>query len=322
MQRVAIARALVNDPDVLLADEPTGALDTETSVQVMDLLREVAREKLVVMVTHNPELADRYSTRIIRLLDGEIVGDTAPYIPEEQPAKAEPEESAPAPQKDGKKPKKEKKPKKRSMSLLTALSLSLNNLMTKKGRTFLTSFAGSIGIIGIALILALSNGINLYIRHIQEDALSSYPITINREETDLVAMISSLGEQRKEGRNHPTNDGNVYSSPVFYNLINTLLAPDKSENNLTAFKEYIDGGAFKDVDATIQYGYDIPLTVYTRDPDTGEYVSSDVNALINGIGGGMSGVSDEDAGQTGAFSFSSSFSSYSVWSEVLGGKNG
>ena len=159
MQRVAIARALVNDPDILLADEPTGALDTETSVQVMDLLREVAREKLVVMVTHNPELADRYSTRIIRLLDGEIVGDTAPYIPEEQPAKAEPEESVPASQKDGKKPKKEKKPKKRSMSLLTALSLSLNNLMTKKGRTFLNSFAGSIGIIGIALILALSNGI-------------------------------------------------------------------------------------------------------------------------------------------------------------------
>ena len=322
MQRVAIARALVNDPDILLADEPTGALDTETSVQVMDLLREVAREKLVVMVTHNPELADRYSTRIIRLLDGEIVGDTAPFTPEEQPVKAEPEENAAAPQKDGKKPKKEKKPKKRSMSLLTALSLSLNNLMTKKGRTFLTSFAGSIGIIGIALILALSNGINLYIRHIQEDALSSYPITINREETDLVAMISSLGEQRKEGRNHPTNDGNVYSSPVFYNLINTLLAPDKSENNLTAFKEYIDGGAFKDVDATIQYGYDIPLTVYTRDPDTGEYVSSDVGALINGIGGGVSGASDETTGQTGSFSFSSSFSSYSVWGEVLGGKNG
>ncbi len=322
MQRVAIARALVNDPDVLLADEPTGALDTETSIQVMDLLREVAREKLVVMVTHNPDLAERYSTRIIRLLDGGIVGDTDPYDPEtapasEQPveapvAEAEPAEAAPVPVKE-----KKAKAKKRSMSLLTALSLSLNNLMTKKGRTFLTSFAGSIGIIGIALILALSNGINLYIRHIQEDALSSYPVTINREETDLVAMISSLGEQRNAVNEHPTDDGNVYSSPVFYSLINTLLAPDKSENNLTAFKAYIDSGAFDGVDATIQYGYDIPLTVYTRDPSTGEYISSDIYALMASVSGAST-----DAAETSGYSFSSSFSTYSVWGEVLGGKDG
>ena len=326
MQRVAIARALVNDPDVLLADEPTGALDTETSIQVMDLLREVASEKLVVMVTHNPDLAERYATRTIRLLDGEIVGDSDPYEPTEQ---AQPTEEKPAvaacAAKEASRPRKEKKPKakKRSMSLLTALSLSLNNLMTKKGRTFLTSFAGSIGIIGIALILALSNGINIYIRHIQEDALSSYPITINREETDLVSMIASLGEQRDDGRDHPTDDGNVYSSPVFYNLINTLLAPDKSENNLTRFKEYIDGGAFDGVNATIQYGYDIPLTVYTKDVTTGEYVSSDVNALINGLSGGtLTDSTDAATSQTGSFSFSSSFSSYSVWGEVLGGKDG
>ena len=322
MQRVAIARALVNDPDVLLADEPTGALDTETSIQVMDLLREVAREKLVVMVTHNPDLAERYSTRIIRLLDGGIVGDTDPYDPEtapapEQPveapvAEAEPAEAAPVPVKE-----KKAKAKKRSMSGLTALSLSLNNLMTKKGRTFLTSFAGSIGIIGIALILALSNGINLYIRHIQEDALSSYPVTINREETDLVSMISSLGEQRNAGNEHPTDDGNIYSSPVFYNLINTLLAPDKSENNLTAFKAYIDSGAFDGVDATIQYGYDIPLTVYTRDASTGEYVSSDIYALMSSVSG-----TSTDAAATSSYSFSSSFSTYSVWGEVLGGKDG
>ncbi|MBR4770390.1 MAG: ABC transporter ATP-binding protein, partial [Clostridia bacterium] len=322
MQRVAIARALVNDPDVLLADEPTGALDTETSIQVMDLLREVAREKLVVMVTHNSDLAERYSTRIIRLLDGGIVGDTDPYDPEtasapEQPVEApvdeaEPAEAAPVPVK-----KKKAKAKKRSMSGLTALSLSLNNLMTKKGRTFLTSFAGSIGIIGIALILALSNGINLYIRHIQEDALSSYPVTINREETDLVAMISSLGEQRNAVNEHPTDDGNVYSSPVFYSLINTLLAPDKSENNLTAFKAYIDGGAFDGVDATIQYGYDIPLTVYTRDPSTGEYISSDIYALMASVSG-----TSTDAAETSGYSFSSSFSTYSVWGEVLGGKDG
>ena len=319
MQRVAIARALVNDPDVLLADEPTGALDTETSIQVMDLLREVAREKLVVMVTHNPDLADRYATRTIRLLDGEVVGDTDPYEPTAQSA----EEPAAAPEVSRPAKEKKQKAKKRSMSLLTALSLSLNNLLTKKGRTFLTSFAGSIGIIGIALILALSNGINIYIRHVQEDALSSYPITINREETDLVSMISSLGEQRNEGRDHATDDGNIYSSPVFYNLINTLLAPDKSENNLTAFKKYIDGGAFDDVNTTIQYGYDIPLTVYTKDAATGEYVSSDVNALINGLnGGGLTGSTDGATAQTSTFSFSSSFSSYSVWGEVLGGKNG
>ena len=348
MQRVAIARALVNDPDVLLADEPTGALDTETSIQVMDLLREVAREKLVVMVTHNPDLADRYATRTIRLLDGEIVGDTDPFEPDAvatQPTKEKiddtdpyepdaaatqptevktPEAASPAPEAARPAKEKKRKAKKRSMSLLTALSLSLNNLMTKKGRTFLTSFAGSIGIIGIALILALSNGINIYIRHIQEDALSSYPITINREETDLVSMISSLGEQRNGNRDHPTDDGNVYSSPVFYNLINTLLAPDKSENNLTAFKKYVDGGAFDGVNATIQYGYDIPLTVYTKDAATGEYVSSDVNALINGISGGgaLTDSTDGATAATGTFSFSSSFSSYSVWGEVLGGKDG
>ena len=325
MQRVAIARALVNDPDVLLADEPTGALDTETSIQVMDLLREVAREKLVVMVTHNPDLAERYSTRIIRLLDGGIVGDSDPYDPDAEP---ETEKTAggpvenvaspdPAESEEPRKGEEKKgKPKKRSMSLLTALSLSLNNLMTKKGRTFLTSFAGSIGIIGIALILALSNGINLYIRHIQEDALSSYPITINREETDLVSMISSLGDQRDVGRDHPTDDGNIYSSPVFYNLINTLLAPDKSENDLAAFKAYLDGGALDGVDATVRYGYDIPLTVYTRDPATGEYVSSDIYALMSSV----SGTPTDSA--TSSYSFSSSFSSYSVWGEVLGGSDG
>ncbi len=329
MQRVAIARALVNDPDILLADEPTGALDTETSVQVMDLLREVAREKLVVMVTHNPDLAEHYSTRIIRLLDGGIVGDSDPYTPEEcetEPVKTVAEaETEPAAEEPAAptaaRPQKKKKAKKRSMSLLTALSLSLNNLLTKKGRTFLTSFAGSIGIIGIALILALSNGINLYIRHVQEDALSSYPVTINREETDLMSMISSLGEQRREGKDHPKNDGNIYSSPVFYNLINTLLAPDKSENDLAAFKKYVEGGAFKDIDATIQYGYDIPLTVYTRDAETGEYVSSDVSALMSGLGGGMSDLSGSSQ-ETTSYSFSSNFSTYSVWGEVLGGRNG
>lgn len=175
MQRVAIARALVNDPDILLADEPTGALDSETSVQVMDLLAEIAREKLVIMVTHNPELAEKYANRTIRLLDGRVVDDSAPYGGvQEKPQQAE---------------KRQKKP---SMSFPTAFSLSLNNLMTKKGRTLLTSFAGSIGIIGIALILALSSGINSYIEQVQEETLSSYPITIMAESTDMSDLLVSL----------------------------------------------------------------------------------------------------------------------------------
>ncbi|MBR3703956.1 MAG: ABC transporter ATP-binding protein, partial [Oscillospiraceae bacterium] len=180
MQRVAIARALVNDPDILLADEPTGALDSETSVQVMDLLAEIAKEKLVIMVTHNPELADRYASRIVRLKDGSIVDDTAPF--------------------DGVQEQHESsgKQKKRSMSFFTAFSLSLNNLMTKKGRTILTSFAGSIGIIGIALILSLSNGINTYINQVQEETLSSYPITIEAESMDMSSMMLSFMGTRQE----------------------------------------------------------------------------------------------------------------------------
>ena len=323
MQRVAIARALVNDPDVLLADEPTGALDTETSLQVMDLLREVAREKLVVMVTHNPDLAEKYSTRIIRLLDGEIVGDTDLYLPASEPAAVPAENPAPTetlPAGGQKEPrrKKIKKAKKRSMSLLTALSLSLNNLLTKKGRTFLTSFAGSIGIIGIALILALSNGINLYITRVQEDSLSSYPITINREEADLMSMISSLSNLRENKTEHEIRDGNVYGYSVFENLITTLFSPAVNENNLTAFKRYLDGGALDGVDATVQYGYDIPLTVYVSDAN-GNYAASDVYSLMSEMGGSFS---DGETASASSYSYSSSFASFSVWSEMLGGKNG
>ncbi|MBQ9769421.1 MAG: ABC transporter ATP-binding protein, partial [Clostridia bacterium] len=181
MQRVAIARALVNDPDILLADEPTGALDTETSKQIMEILQEISKNKLVIMVTHNPELADIYSSRIIKLVDGKVVDDSDPYTKEEPVSDAAPEV----------KRKKAKRLKKRSMSFLTALSLSLNNLMTKKARTILTSFAGSIGIIGIALILALSNGIQIYIDQVQEETISSYPITIEAESVDMSAMITT-----------------------------------------------------------------------------------------------------------------------------------
>ena len=174
MQRVAIARALVNDPEILLADEPTGALDSETSVQIMELLKEISHEKLIIMVTHNPELAERYATRTIRLLDGKVVSDSAPYeVREAEPVQTE-------------------KTKKTSMSFFTALGLSLNNLMTKKARTILTAFAGSIGIIGIALILSLSNGIQNYIDDVQEDTLSSYPITIEAETADMTSMVTAL----------------------------------------------------------------------------------------------------------------------------------
>ena len=181
---MAIARALVNNPDILLADEPTGALDTTTSVQIMDLLKEVARDRLVIMVTHNPELAEEYSTRIVRLQDGEVIGDSAPVSDEEMSAFASAK----------KKEKKESKGKKSktSMSFFTALSLSKNNLLTKKGRTVLTSFAGSIGIIGIALILALSNGIQTYIDTVQEDTLSTYPLSIEEETADYSAMLAAM----------------------------------------------------------------------------------------------------------------------------------
>ncbi len=176
MQRVAIARALVNNPDILLADEPTGALDSETSVQIMEILKEISKEKLVIMVTHNPELAARYSTRIIRLLDGTITDDTDPYTA----ARVEP-----LPKEKRRKTKEKNKKQKTSMSFFTALSLSLNNLMTKKARTFMTSFAGSIGIIGIALILALSSGVNAYVKRVEADTLSSYPLTIEASTMDM-----------------------------------------------------------------------------------------------------------------------------------------
>ena len=219
------ARALINDPDILLADEPTGALDSETSVQVMDLLAEIAREKLVIMVTHNPELAEKYATRTIRLLDGRIVDDSAPF--------------------DGVEDKKvhimgrQKKP---SMSFFTAFSLSLNNLMTKKGRTILTAFAGSIGIIGIALILSLSSGINDYINQVQEETLSSYPITIMAESTDMSdLMVSLMGARRGEGGEDHDRE-RVYSSTVMYDMLNSMIDAEVQTNNLKDFKKYLDQG--------------------------------------------------------------------------------
>ena len=302
MQRVAIARALVNDPDILLADEPTGALDSETSVQVMDILQEIARDKLVIMVTHNPELAERYATRTIRLLDGKVVSDSNPFDAAAQSPAVTAE-------------KREKKP---SMSFATAFSLSLNNLMTKKGRTILTSFAGSIGIIGIALILSLSSGINAYINQVQEDTLSSYPITIEAESVDMSSMVSSLMGVRHQEESGEREADRVYASTILYDMLNSMMNAETTTNNLEAFKEYLDngGGGIADL-ATIRYSYDIPFDVYTKDAD-GKIVKSDVTALMEEAmttlyGGDYTAYFDSMGGM---------YQQMNVWEELLPGADG
>ncbi len=256
MQRVAIARALVNDPDILLADEPTGALDSDTSIQIMEILKEISSDKLIIMVTHNPELAEKYSTRIIRLLDGKVTDDSNPYTRNV----VEP---------IGKKDKKEKKLKKPSMSFFTALSLSLNNLMTKKGRTFMTSFAGSIGIIGIALILAISSGARAYISSVEEDTLSSYPISIESSTVDMATMMTSMAKTREESQNRE-DDGKVYSQNIMGNMINSMFSQIQS-NDLKAFKEYLenDGKKIDEYVSDIKYSYATPLNVYRADTEDG-----------------------------------------------------
>jgi len=251
MQRVAIARALVNDPDILLADEPTGALDSETSTQIMNLLKKVAKEKLVIMVTHNPELAEEYSTRIIKLKDGVITDDSNPY--------------------DGEKNTKEsleiemKKSKKTTMSLKTALSLSLNNLMTKKGRTILTGFAGSIGIIGIALILSLSNGLNSYIKRVEEDTLSSYPLMIDKVTMDSAALMESF---MKAGNKEAIGFDKVYSNNIMTDVL-TSLSTGQNENDLKSFKEYIESDKtnINDYLSDVRYIYNLDLNIYKDSED-------------------------------------------------------
>lgn len=244
MQRVAIARALVNDPDILLADEPTGALDSETSKQIMNLLKKVSDNKLVIMVTHNPELANVYSNRIINLKDGEVIGDSNPY--------------------DGKQevPLESKKTKKTSMSFLTALSLSLNNLMTKKGRTLLTSFAGSIGIIGIALILSLSNGVNNYIKRIEEDTLTSYPLTIDKTNVDMSSLMTSF---MKNGDKEQHDKDLVYSNDIMTTMISSMYS-GVTTNDLLDFKKYINSNDdIENYVNDIKYKYNLELNIYNKD---------------------------------------------------------
>ena len=305
MQRVAIARALINNPDILLADEPTGALDSETSVQVMDLLREVAKDRLVIMVTHNPELAQAYSTRIIQLKDGEVIADSNPY---------ESQEDAPA--LTG---KEAKAGKKTSMSFPTALSLSLNNLMTKKGRTFLTAFAGSIGIIGIALILSLSSGINTYITKVQQDTLTSYPITIEAESVDMTSMLTSLmGVSDEEDSGAPREEDRVYVSNVMYDMMDSMMNAETVTNNLKAFKEYLEegGGGITDL-AQVYYGYDFKFDIYNKDPN-GKVVKSDVMSAMETAMGSLYGGDYTDYFN----SMGSMYESFDVWQELLPGEDG
>ena len=272
MQRVAIARALVNNPDIILADEPTGALDTETSVQVMEILKEISKDRLIIMVTHNPELAEKYSTRIIRMLDGVITGDSMP-LTDEEIAASEPKE-------EKKSKKREKKP---SMSIFTSFGLSLKNLISKKGRTLLTSFAGSIGIIGIALIYAVSNGMTNYINAVQEETLSSYPLTIEESHTDLTTVMETFMGAAESSGDHE-NDA-VYSQEVIYNILEALSSLDITENDLKSFNEYVldeykkEGSPLSEAINGIQYTYNLDMQVYTENID-GEIILSDNQALM------------------------------------------
>ena len=312
MQRVAIARALVNNPDILLADEPTGALDTETSIQIMELLKEISKDRLIIMVTHNPELAKNYSTRIVKLLDGVITDDSDPYTLEDMEADIRAKEAAKVKTSE-KKIKKSGKKQKTSMSFFTALSLSFNNLMTKKTRTILTAFAGSIGIIGIAMILSISNGIQLYIDRVQRDTLSSYPITLQAEAIDISSMVTSM-TGNSDSEEHE-DKSKIYSNDIMGDMINTMVKEVKS-NNLSEFKKYIENGGsdIKSYVSDIQYSYDVPLNIYMKDtsngveqlnPSTmfdsiyGEGATSTSSAMSSGMGMGM-------------------FSNSSVWNQLLG----
>ncbi len=241
MQRVAIARALVNDPEILLADEPTGALDSETSLQVMDLLKEIAKDRLVIMVTHNPDLAEQYANRIVRLLDGRIIGDSNPYEPTEAVAPAAKQGRA-------------------SMSFFTAFALSMSNLLTKKGRTILTAFAGSIGIIGIALILSLSTGFDKFISDTEKDTLSSYPLTL---ESQTIDMSSMMGTMRPNQENFVYADDKIYSTNVMSGMMDMMLS-SATNNNLAAFKEFIESGesGLEELTSEIRYLYSTPLNLY------------------------------------------------------------
>ena len=295
MQRVAIARALVNNPDIILADEPTGALDTKTSVQIMEILKEISKDKLIIMVTHNPELAEKYSTRVIKILDGVITDDSNPY--------------------ENKDEKIEKaKIGRTSMKFLTALHLSLNNLMTKKGRTLLTSFAGSIGIIGIALILAISTGVQNYIKKVEEDTLSSYPITVEETSIDMSSMLQSMMGEAPDIENK--EEGKVYSADVMNNMIRTL-SNKKQSNNLGELKKYLDqeNNEIKNNSNSIQYGYDLNLNLYKENTQDG-IVRVNPSTVMNSFGMGDMIEAQNNSSVASMFG-SSMMTNTDIWVEML-----
>ena len=265
MQRVAIARALINDPEILLADEPTGALDSKTSVQIMDLLTEIAKDRLVVMVTHNPELAEQYATRIVNLTDGVITSDTDPYEPTEEEMRLS-----------------DKPIRKTRMSFLTALGLSFNNLMTKKGRTIMTAFAGSIGIIGIAAILALANGVNTYIANVEEETLSEYPLQIQSTGFDMTSMMVGAAAEGSDAANGEEGDGNDRVKVI--NMVTNMLSSVTS-NDLASLKEYFDSGqsGIEQYTSTIEYSYDVVPQIYSSDTKTIHQVNPDTSFSSLGI---------------------------------------
>ena len=329
MQRVAIARALVNDPDIILADEPTGALDTETSVQVMDILKNISKDRLIIMVTHNPELAEKYSTRIIRMLDGRITDDSFPLSEDEVRIGRESGNKKQASAKNEKKP---------SMSFATSFGLSLKNLFTKKGRTALTSFAGSIGIIGIALIYAVSQGMTAYIDAVQEDTLSSYPLTLESQHMDMGTLMQTFMGQAQSHGEHEKDA--VYQKGMIYDMINTLSTIEAEENDLKAFKAYIEAeradeastSGLREAVSGVQYTYDNDLLIYTKNVD-GEIIQSDSQALMQELlveYFGMDLTTMLDMGEsTGAMSNMESMASLSpmgssiiLWQEMLPGDNG
>lgn len=303
MQRVAIARALINNPDILLADEPTGALDSETSIQVMELLKEIAKDKLVIMVTHNPELAEKYSTRIVRIKDGMLTDDSDPFEPEKADAPAE-----------GKK-------KRVSMSFLTAVSLSLNNLLTKKGRTILTAFAGSIGIIGIALILSLSTGINDYINEIQEATLSSYPIQIFEETADTAALMNAMMDNspHKDEDSEPAELENiVHGNTAVYEIFNSLNSSAKQKNDMAAIKEFFDSDeTIAENASSVSYSYDIQMPIFTKDP-SGKIVKSDFSETVQTT----MGVDMNASATSSAMMSMSPMGNVEIWQEMLPAENG
>ncbi len=325
MQRVAIARALVNNPDIILADEPTGALDSETSVQIMELLKKVAKDRLVIMVTHNPDLADQYATRIIRMLDGQLTGDTNPMSPEEAENARE----------TGKKKTAAKREKKPSMKFHTAFGLSLKNLVAKRSRTMLTSFAGSIGIIGIALIYAVSQGMTTYINTVQEDTLSSYPLTIEQTTIDLGSMMSTFMSVAESKLEHG-NDA-VYPKPMIYDMVTAMNSLETTENDLRAFKTYLDAArkdpehesGLYDALSGVHYTYDLNLPIYTKNVDgtvmesnamkllqekMSQHLDLDMSALMD--------MSQSNPMMSTMMDSSPAMSATKVWQEMLPGENG